>query len=363
MIKTITLLKNIHLSRREPVSLIHFVTNRCNARCPFCFIDFDDPEVFKNELTLAEIDKISKSVGGSLQNVNLTGGEPFSRKDFLDVARCWLRNTNIRSIFVTSNGSLPDRVRTFAETLSSEFPDRKIIFSLSIDGFPQEHDKIRKIDGLFDKVMESYHILRKMPDNVMVNISITVSLENHLVVNNLYDALKQTYGVDAITATIVRDEGVYETPQLLKRGILDAYASLTKRISDDLKSGGIKGYNNRTLQGRLINKKNVIVNKILTETYVNEEYVSPCRAGSIFGIIAADGQVLPCEILDKSFGNLKEYDYNFMALWQNNKAVEIKDWIVDSKCHCTYECAWSFNVLSNLRYQPAMLSAALGKYW
>ena len=62
--------KNILFNRKEPISLVHFVTNRCNARCSFCFIDFDDPKTFSHELTLEEIDKITKNLGKSLLNVN-----------------------------------------------------------------------------------------------------------------------------------------------------------------------------------------------------------------------------------------------------------------------------------------------------
>ena len=45
-------LNNVYLKKREPVSIVHFLTNRCNARCSFCFIDFEDPNTFQNELTL-----------------------------------------------------------------------------------------------------------------------------------------------------------------------------------------------------------------------------------------------------------------------------------------------------------------------
>ena len=48
-------LNNVYFKKAEPVSIVHFLTNRCNARCSFCFIDFDNPETFKNELTLKEI--------------------------------------------------------------------------------------------------------------------------------------------------------------------------------------------------------------------------------------------------------------------------------------------------------------------
>ena len=48
-IKIINLIKNIYFNKKTPISLIHFITNRCNARCSFCFIDFDNPQTFKNE--------------------------------------------------------------------------------------------------------------------------------------------------------------------------------------------------------------------------------------------------------------------------------------------------------------------------
>ena len=69
-----TVLNNLYLKRNEPVSVVHFLTNRCNARCSFCFIDFDNPETFAGELSVQEIEKLTKSLGNSLLNVNFTGG-------------------------------------------------------------------------------------------------------------------------------------------------------------------------------------------------------------------------------------------------------------------------------------------------
>ena len=58
-------LNNIYFSKNEPISLVHFITNRCNARCSFCFIDFDNPETFKGELSLEEIEEINKKIWGN----------------------------------------------------------------------------------------------------------------------------------------------------------------------------------------------------------------------------------------------------------------------------------------------------------
>ena len=50
-------LKNLYFDKKEPLSLVHFVTNRCNAWCSFCFIDFDNPKTFHGELSLEEINE------------------------------------------------------------------------------------------------------------------------------------------------------------------------------------------------------------------------------------------------------------------------------------------------------------------
>ncbi len=351
--------KNIYLTRAHPVSFVHFVTNRCNARCDFCFIDFDDPATRVGELTLDEIDRLSRTLGPNLKNVNLTGGEPFARKDMTEIARLYLRNTNVESLFITTNGSLPDRIQSFIADLQAEFPDRKLIFSFSIDALGQKHDEIRKIDGLFESCLESFRITRNSGPNVFGNISITVSADNRDEAVETYEALIHEHGVDAMTAVIVRDAGVYKTPEPVKQGIQAAYAEVTRRIVRDLKSGRLAGYNDETLQGRLMNRKNEIMYDVIKDMYLAPEYISPCHAGSLFGIMAHNGDVHPCEILDKPMGNLRDWNMDWMALWNGPAAQETRAFIRDTKCHCTYECAWSFNILANYRYLPRMAAAGL----
>jgi MoaA/NifB/PqqE/SkfB family radical SAM enzyme len=357
------LMVDLYLTRNRPVSLVHFITHRCNARCPFCFIDFDDPATFRNELTVDEIDTFTRTLGPCLQNVNLTGGEPFARKEIVDIARCYYRNTPIRSLFITSNGSLPDRIEAFIRTLNPEFPDRMVIFSFSIDGLGEEHDRIRRIDGLFDKTLRSYHMVRRLGPFAQANIGITVSPENHARIPALYETLIETHGVRAITAGLVRDEGVFKVPEELRRAMLDSYTALTAAIRRDLQSGRLEGYDTSTIQGRLMNKKNMMVYDIVRKTYDHPHYISPCPAGALFGIIAADGMVHPCEILDRPLGNLRDHGLDFMKVWDSATTAETRRFIKDSHCHCTYECAWSFNILSNYRYQPDLLMAALGRFW
>lgn len=351
------IVKNVHFTRDQPISLVHFVTNRCNARCSFCFIDFDNPEVFANELSTDEIEKLTKSIGRSLQNINITGGEPFARKDISEILRMYYSNTSIRSAFITTNGSLPDRVERLCIEKSQKFPNKLLFLQISIDALPSEHNRIRKIDGLFEKAIESYDVANKFGPNVQASIALTISPENCEQVVQVYEYLIDTCKVKNIALNIVRDEGIYTVPKDKKELILAAYSSLSDRIVCDRSKGLLKAWDPSSTQGRLMNKKNEIWREILQKIYLEPKYIVPCMAGSIFGIIEANGNVKPCEILDASVGNLRDFSMDFKKLWNSSRASEIKDWVRDTKCNCHYDCAWSFNILAGKKFQPKLLAS------
>ena len=352
--------KNILLKRNEPVSLVHFVTNRCNARCSFCFIDFEDPKTFTHELTLDEIDVLTKNLGKSLLNVNLTGGEPFARKDLTEIAKKYLTNSTVQSIYVTTNASLPDRVKNFAEEITAFNNEVELTFQISIDDMPENHNKVRKLKNLFNNCIETYRLLKKMGDNINPVVSITVTHENCDNIKEIFNYLHKDCGIDAIKCTIVRDEGVYTTPTDKQKKILEAYDWLTNEIKIKMLSKEIVNYNSKSFQGRLHQKKDIMSWEMVKKMYLEPKYISPCHAGSLFGIISSKGKIHPCEILEgKELGDLRENNMDFMKIWNGQKAKDTKNFILKSKCNCTYECALSYNILGNWRYQPKLAAAAL----
>lgn len=356
--KLFNVLKNLYFSKKEPISLVHFVTNRCNARCSFCFIDFDDPKTFQGELSLNEIDTLTKNLGNSLLNINLTGGEPFARKDLIDIAKLYITNTPLQSIYITTNASLPDRIKKFANEISNFSSETELSFQISIDDLPENHNRVRKIKNLFDNCIETYKILKKFGDNINPVVSITVTHENCDDIKNIFEYLNKDCEIDSIKACIVRDEGVYKTPPEKRQKIFDAYNWLTEQIKLKIRSKEIINYNVNSIQGKLHRKKDFISWDMVKQMYLNPKYLSPCHASSLFGIISANGTVYPCEILeDKILGNLRENEMNFMKIWSNDTTKKTKKWIKNSKCNCTYECALSYNILGNFRYQPSLLSS------
>ena len=356
-------LNNIYFKKAEPVSVVHFLTNRCNARCSFCFIDFDNPETFKNELTLNEIDELTKNLGKSLLNVNFTGGEPFARKDITEIAKLYIKNTTIQSIYVTTNASLPERVEDFAKNITYLNKNIELTLQISIDDLPDNHDKVRKINNLFDNCLDTYQRLKKFnSQNVNPVVGITVSHENCDNIKNIFEYLTLKCEIDSLKCTIVRDEGVYKTPIEKKKKIFEAYSWLTNKIQVMSNEKKINNYNLKSIQGKIHNQKDKIAWKMIKEMYMNPKFISPCHAGSLFGIITSDGLVYPCEILeDKLLGNLRENNMDFMKIWNNNLTKSTKEFIIKSKCNCTYECALSFNILGNWRYQKDLILSVLRK--
>ncbi len=356
--KLLHVLNNIYFKKIEPVSVVHFITNRCNARCSFCFIDFEDPNTFKSELTLSEIDKLTKNLGKSLLNVNLTGGEPFASKEIIDIAKLYIKNTTIQSIYVTTNASLPERVEEFAKSIINFNKNIQLTFQISIDDLPERHDEVRKIQNLFDNCIETYRRLQKIDERVNPIISVTVSHENCENIENIFQYLTVKCKINSLKCTIVRDEGVYKTPKEKKEKIFKAYSWLTNKIKEMSKEKKINNYNLKSIQGKLHNKKDEISWEMIKKMYLNPKYISPCHAGSLFGIISSKGLVYPCEILeDKLLGDLRDNDMDFMKIWKNQTTNNTKKFILNSNCNCTYECALTYNILGNWRYQPHLMSS------
>ena len=101
--------------------------------------------------------------------------------------------------------------------------------------------------------------------------------------------------------------------------------------------------------------------KNIGRVYLDNSFISPCTAGATFGVIYSNGDVFPCEILEqKKLGNLRDYKMNFLDLWLDDKAQTTKKWVRDSKCSCSFECAWSYNILSNVQYTPRLVKSAIG---
>ena len=343
---------------KGPISMVHFVTKNCNVRCTHCFIDFDDPDTFRGELTVEEIDRVTRTLGWQLRNVNLTGGEPFLRKDLFEIARCYLANTRIRSVYITTNGYYVERTADFVEQyLAGGYDkDHTLFFSVSLDDDPDAHDQNRKVKGLFARAMETLRFLDGCRGRrIYANVNLTVIPANYQRIGEIYEYLVLTEGVRSFTTTIMREEGVAKIDPALRAGLYTAYRDLNQRIKRDLLAGRIQGFEGTGL-GDLVNAKNIVMHDQVEEAFRSGNFISTCYAGEVFLVLEANGDVRPCEVLPTVIGNVRASGYDLGRLWGSAEALKTRRFIVDTDCHCTYECAWSLNTLVDAKYYPQLFS-------
>ncbi len=337
-----------------PLYLIHFVTNRCNARCPHCFV-YDsegNPNIDGSELSLEQIDTLTRSLGKSLYNVNLTGGETFLRSDIMDICELYLRNTSVQVLQLFTNGFLQNRILHSVEQICKKYPKRNFVVVISIDDLHDKHDEYRKLKNSFSKAMETYDQLKNMRfDNLDLDIGLTVNYANQKNLDRIYEYLVKEKKVRTLSCSIVR--GNPREPRS-KNVDMDLYKKFCDKINHSMQNGelgcfcGFPGAD-------LLNAKSIYMRKKSIPDVKEKGYVSPCYAGRLIGVIYANGDVYPCELLKKPIGNLSDYGFSFPKLWNSNKAKRIRDWIWDSRCYCEHECFQTINILFNTKFYPKIL--------
>lgn len=347
-------LYNAFCSHSHPVYLINFITEKCNAKCPHCFVDFTK-EV--NELSLEAYEKIASTSGPCLRNVALTGGEPFLREDVFEIADIWFSNSTTQSVSITTNGSMPDRIEDFL--LRANRKKRQIAFLFSYDFIGAEHSEYRKLKDLHLKVLESHNLVKKFYPQMSSTFQITINPDNYESIMDVYEYILNDLKIKNINCTLIRGKNVDCMDAQLKQNIGEAYKTIQTRIDNDFDKGVLEGFPRSSLTNTMLNTKNKIIWKDAYNTFMTNKFTVPCNAGSLLGVIYSNGDVSPCEVLSDKIGNIKDYDYDFAACWASNAAKKIRKNICDNKCCCTYECALLINIFSSPRYYPQILKQTM----
>ncbi|MFH1127263.1 MAG: radical SAM protein [archaeon] len=111
-----------------------FVTDRCNMRCPHCYVDSTGR--YTDELTTEEMTDLFQDLNSInfTDGIHIEGGEPFLRKDLIDILTVL---NDLSKVTIATNGTIPYR---------PEFDELKGIqrIGFSVEGVTQEtHAKLR----------------------------------------------------------------------------------------------------------------------------------------------------------------------------------------------------------------------------
>jgi len=146
----------------SPPFLILFINSICNMRCEHCFYWKQLNQ--RDDLTFEELVALSRDLG-PIDNLNLSGGEPFLRKEFDAICRQFIRHNGVKEIYVPTNGWFADKTIQMIRSVLEEKDLRLFAVELSLDGMPAFHDRFRDAPNSFRKAMETYDALARLQND------------------------------------------------------------------------------------------------------------------------------------------------------------------------------------------------------
>lgn len=292
----------------SPYSVFLELTNACNASCIHCRAG--SGEHFLNELSKKEILAILDNLMEmGTEFVILTGGEPFCRKDSIEIiehtSHCGFKT------LIATNGSLLTRQKV--ETMS-KFDN--ISIQVSLDGASAvTHDYFRGTSGLFERAIEGIALCREHGIDVSVSFTCT-----NLNIKEMLDVilLCEKLGVSTIKLRrfVAQGRGMDDLSNLdiTTEKVREVVESLTK-IRNDFKSKIKVNMDQAPFQ--------ILCDKCVLEKYRNimdKRICGGCTAGIAICVIDPVGSVRPCPSLGIEVGNIRKT--SFQELWNHSEIFQ-----------------------------------------
>ena len=323
-----------------PLNVTVSLLYSCNSRCMTCNVYEKRVENF----TVDEYRRTFASLGTAPYWFTMSGGEPFLRKDIVDICRAAYDYCQPGIINIPTNGSLykviPDRVKQIATYARNT----EIIINLSLDEVGAEHDRIRGFSGNWQRAMETYRQLKELSKkhaNLTIGIHTVISQFNVARFPEIYRELIQLEPDSYITE--VAEERV-ELGTIGEAITPDAnsYAGAIDFLIAEMKKKKPSGV------ARIAQAFRYEYYRMVKEYLKKPRQVIPCYAGVVSAQISPDGDVWPCCIRADSMGNLRENDYDFYRVWNSPQAMKIRKSIKNRECACPLANAGYTNMLMNV---------------
>lgn len=350
--------RNIHRGK-VPYKAHLILTWKCQSRCVMC-------DIWKrksgDEFTLDEW-RLFFQRNQFLKWITFTGGEPFLRNDLSEIVEAAARHCPDLYLINTPTNSLsPDKVlQTVEGILHLGIPE--YVLSISLDGPPEVHDRIRGIPGAWDKAMEvlkgAKTIQRSFPSGFNVVLEYTLLPHSYGMFNEMVDAIRQhvpeIHAGDFLLATANVSEHYYGNTA-------GARAIRNKQDYPLIKSALDQVRDARRQHGKL--SPRYIIPQLYLDMAV--PYMSTdvplmrCRATRSTIFIDPGGGVYPCNAWNRVIGRLRESDYSLRQVLEQPAIKQMREDMDSFKCGGCWTPCEAVVSLSEEIIHPRMILRILG---
>ncbi len=343
-------------ARNIPMSLNFFVTDRCNAACDHCFFWKETDGLTRDEFSINKIDTLAAGLKG-LQQVLLTGGEPFLREDLNQICEKFLHH-GVKFITIPTNGILTRRIVALGTDVARHKNLETLRINISLDGLRDGHDAIRNVPGCYDQALETIHRLKEVSHiypKLQVSVLTTLSQKNISGLKTFIETVNKL-NIPLIFSIVrganyntfgVRNEHKADFDPRDETSML-SIAEIEKArriIAQSTNQSSFVNWN--IFQER---KFDLSIN-ILKQ----KRRIFRCLAGYFDGVIYSNGDVSLCE-LTRPIANLNDFDMQFDKLWWSEQAERMR--AVTTNCCCLHGC----NILSSMQYDPETLKFLVSNF-
>jgi radical SAM protein with 4Fe4S-binding SPASM domain len=276
-----------------PTRVVLDVTRRCNLRCTMCHTWSAEAG---HELTPAELRDILAQMP-RLNWLDLTGGELFLRRDALALIEAACAVPSLGVLHFPTNGWFTTRIVEAAQRVTALRPDLDLLITVSIDGPPALHDRIRGREGSFAHALDTFLRLRALP-GLRAYIGTTITPDNADAVDTLEGELRARIpdlGGDEWHWNWLQISEHFFHNQHLARGRTPAPGALVRR---HIRRRGVP----RNLVAAM-----ELAFLINLDFYRRGEPTGiVCQSLRSTAFISPEGDLYPCHVYDRPLGNLRQ---------------------------------------------------------
>ena len=305
----------------SPFKLSYAVTYRCNLKCKMCNIW--NKEHVQEELNPDDIGRLF-SRPHKVYWLGITGGEPFLRGDLTELVDAALRpSPSLNALHFATNGTLTPRIEQLVHALRKKYKKLKIVFTLSVDGPPELHNRIRGAEDVWANMFRTFGMLKKIP-GVKPQFGFTLSHENIDKFEDTFLAMRGAYPplrFDDVTVNIFQRSSFYYENHGMAPLDNDEVARQIKKIL-------------------AMDKDKLSLNNFLRRRYLQlylkflKTRKSPVRCQSLASTCFLDpyGNLFPCAVYNRKLLNIRETTLSLKEIWKLKDAKKIHKECTTNAC-------------------------------
>ena len=263
-----------------------------------------------------------KQLPDTLRYVNLSGGEPFLRTDLPELVDAVMSAASKAQIIISTNGlASRQRIREAAAGFREKYGGR-VGFGVSIDGIGATHDRIRGIDGAFDRAVGLVKAL-KSDGTANQRLAFTAVDEN---VQDFYEVycLSRELGVEFTSAVAQGSSHYFQQNNASEVKLEELRGQLDRIAAGELSSSSPKRWARAYFERGLYDYAR------------GEGRPLACLAAGDFFFMSPAGTIYPCNVLDLPLGNL--HDAAFEQIWTSPEAEKVRRSVARCDMGCGMVC-------------------------